>query len=145
MSLIFVLQSQAPRDTTRTSSSMSNLRRAFTSSKPRPKSTLALSPVAEQGQGVSELSVTGGLGVGKKKSKMFDASHLPTSPTFPPSAFPPRQSTSSVSSDGKTTGVGLRPRQAVAPTMHSRGSILHHAHFIEDEESRRLSEMAFLT
>ncbi|RPD59589.1 hypothetical protein L227DRAFT_611820 [Lentinus tigrinus ALCF2SS1-6] len=139
--------SQMPSRDTRTSSSMMSLRRAFTSSKPRPKSTLELSPVAEQSQGQ---------GVGRKKSKMFDASHLPAIPTSQPQSQSQSQSqsqyrrqhhqaTSSVSSDGKTTGVGLRPRQAVAPTIHSRGSILHQAHFIEDEESRRLSEMAFLT
>ena len=98
-----------------------------------------------------------------QKSKMFDASHLPASPTYahaPPNRPPPpptafsqgtglryqhHHASSSVSSEGRTTGVGLRPRQPVAPTMHSRGSILHQAHFIEDEESRRLSEMAFLT
>ena len=155
-----------PRET-RTSSSMLNLRRAFTSQKPRPKSTLELSPVAEhgqgQGQGLKPGQGFGFGGMGRKKSKMFDASHLPASPTYaqaPPNRPPPpptafsqgtglryqhHHASSSVSSEGRTTGVGLRPRQPVAPTMHSRGSILHQAHFIEDEESRRLSEMAFLT
>ena len=51
----------------------------------------------------------------------------------------------SVPSIGRTTGVGLRPRVPVQPTMHSRGTILLGTHLIEDEESRRLSEMAFLT
>lgn len=37
-----------------------------------------------------------------------------------------------------------RPRQALSPTMHNRGSILLQAKGIEDEESRRLSELAFL-
>ncbi|KAI0733613.1 hypothetical protein C8Q72DRAFT_601201 [Fomitopsis betulina] len=37
-----------------------------------------------------------------------------------------------------------RPRQAVAPKIHDRGSIYIEAARIEDEESRRLSEMAFL-
>ncbi|KAI1797018.1 hypothetical protein LXA43DRAFT_499051 [Ganoderma leucocontextum] len=119
---------EMPRET-RTSSSMMNLRRAFTSStKSRPKSTLEVTP--EQ---------TGG--VGRKRSKMFDASHLPappTSPTFAPSSF---------RGTGRTSDGGLRPppRQAVAPTMHSHGTIVHQTNFIEDDESRRLSEMAFLT
>ena len=60
---------------------MLNLRRAFTSQKPRPKSTLELSPVAEhsQGQGPKHgpgVSALGFGGMGRKKSKMFDASHL---------------------------------------------------------------------
>jgi hypothetical protein len=70
---------------------------------------------------------------------------------------------SSLSSKIKTTGVGLRnrsstyasstsqgsgsssqPRVAVDPTMHSRGSILFQTNGIEDEESRRVTEVAFL-
>lgn len=103
---------------------MSNLRRAFSGGlKPRPHSQL--DPSASQ----------------SKRAKMFDASRLPASPSNPPSAFP----AAAVPLQGRTTGVGLRPRQARAPTMHSRGSILQQAHFIEDDESRRLSEMAFLT
>ena len=35
-------------------------------------------------------------------------------------------------------------RQPLSPTMHSRGSILNSAAGIKDDESRRLSEMAFL-
>ncbi|KAF7791737.1 hypothetical protein EIP86_002761 [Pleurotus ostreatoroseus] len=37
-----------------------------------------------------------------------------------------------------------RARKPLAPTMHDRGSILLQTGAIEDEESRRLSEMAFL-
>ncbi|KAI0707161.1 hypothetical protein C8Q76DRAFT_696430 [Earliella scabrosa] len=125
-----------PRET-RTASSMANLRRAFTSgTKPRPKSTLDLIPAAGQSTLDPE--------AGRKRSKMFDASHLPASPTFPPAASSNWPSNGHQRRD--STGVGLRPpRQAVAPTMHSHGSILLQAHTIEDEESRRLSEMAFLT
>ncbi|KAI0635640.1 hypothetical protein C8Q77DRAFT_1071637 [Trametes polyzona] len=118
----------------RSSSSMSNLRRAFSSGlasklQPRPRSSLdpSTSLPAE---------------IGRKRSKLFDASHLPASPTHPPTSF---LGNNASAAQGRAPGVGLRPRQAVAPTMHSRGSILHQAHFIEDEESRRLSEMAFLT
>ena len=37
-----------------------------------------------------------------------------------------------------------RPRQPLSPTMHSRGSILMETRGIEDDESRRLAELAFL-
>ena len=118
---------QMPRET-RTSSSMMNLRRAFTSSKQRPKTTLEVTPE-----------------VGRKRSKNFDASHLPPSPTVPnaPTSLAP----SSFRGTGRPSNGGLRapPRQAVAPTMHSHGTIVHQTNFIEDDESRRLSEMAFLT
>ena len=41
-------------------------------------------------------------------------------------------------------GAGARARTPVAPTIHSPGTILLETRGIEDEESRRLSEMAFL-
>ena len=44
-----------------------------------------------------------------------------------------------------TVTAGYEMRQALDVTFHSRGSILLNAAKIEDEESRRLSEMAFLT
>jgi hypothetical protein len=40
--------------------------------------------------------------------------------------------------------VSERPRMAVQPQIYSMGAISHQAGEIEDEESRRLSEMAFL-
>ncbi|KAH9856631.1 hypothetical protein C2E23DRAFT_881963 [Lenzites betulinus] len=121
------------RPTAHGSSSMSNLRRAFgglgakAQQPPRPRSSLDPS-------------------VSAQRVRHFDASHLPPSPTYP-AHLPPSTNYPAhvVPLQGRTTGVGLRPRQALAPTMHSRGSILHQAHFIQDEESRRLSEMAFLT
>ncbi|TFK40202.1 hypothetical protein BDQ12DRAFT_721665 [Crucibulum laeve] len=118
------------------SASLSNMRRSVVGSlSSRPKSTI------ETGAG----------------SKMFDASHLPPSPTVPAS-FTERSSRSapslasgsasarsrSSSRPGATTGVGARPRQAVSPTLHSRGSILLETSNIEDEESRRMTELAFL-
>ena len=97
---------------------MKNLRRAFTSAK-RPNTT-----------------------VGDARGKAFDAAR----PPLPPSpAHATHPSVSSIPSSGRMTGVGLRPRAGVQPTMHSRGSILLGTNMIEDEESRRLSEMAFLT
>jgi len=41
-------------------------------------------------------------------------------------------------------GEPATPRVAVSPTMHSRGSILFQTNGIEDEESRRVTEVAFL-
>ena len=65
-----------------------------------------------------------------------------TVPNAPTSLAP-----SSFRGTGRPSNGGLRapPRQAVAPTMHSHGTIVHQTNFIEDDESRRLSEMAFLT
>ncbi|KAI0671446.1 hypothetical protein C8Q78DRAFT_1078263 [Trametes maxima] len=133
----------------RSSSSMSNLRRAFSSGltsklQSRPRSSIDTSTSAPALAPATA----------PKRSKLFDSSHLPASPppattTFPASAgtsLPPSSYLGvAVPRQGRTTGVGPRPRQAVAPTMHSRGSILHQAFAIEDDESRRLSEMAFLT
>lgn len=62
----------------------------------------------------------------KKSSMSSHSQHLsPTSPT-------------------RSSETHARPRQAVAPKIHDRGSIYVEAARIEDEESRRLSEMAFL-
>ncbi|KZT67939.1 hypothetical protein DAEQUDRAFT_766712 [Daedalea quercina L-15889] len=83
---------------------------------------------------------------------------LPTSPPManaPPTSFPQamatpkrRQSSApqeqSLSLPRSTVGSGARPRQALSPTIYNRGSILVEAGRIEDDESRRLSEMAFL-
>ncbi|KZT00223.1 uncharacterized protein LAESUDRAFT_562110 [Laetiporus sulphureus 93-53] len=85
----------------------------------------------------------------------------PVSPISPPSAFsavPPssfpaalrrkasatRDPSPGAASTKSTVGVGLRPRQALSPTIYDRGSILAEAGRIEDEESRRLSEAVFL-
>ncbi|KAF9041939.1 hypothetical protein BDZ89DRAFT_1156278 [Hymenopellis radicata] len=73
------------------------------------------------------VSVTSSIGSLKRSvvgtlSRRDTRSRTPRSPTFPP---PP-------------------PRLAVAPTIHSPGSILIEASEIEDEESRQLTENAFL-
>lgn len=93
---------------------------------------------------------------GDSSLSSFDATHLPPSPTLPAS-FSSGASAGGLSSSSsaptrlrpqKNHGpppVSVRPRQALSPTMHSRGSILIEAGSIEDDESRRLSEMAFLT
>jgi hypothetical protein len=42
-------------------------------------------------------------------------------------------------------GEGGEVRKAVSPILYSRGHILMAASHIKDEESRRVTEMAFLT
>jgi len=86
----------------------------------------------------------------------FDISHLPPSPTVPTSTSFASQLVSSKSTPtylttqslprGRTdriSSVGL-PRQPLSPTIHSNGSILLQTNHIEDEESRRMTEMAFM-
>ena len=76
----------------------------------------------------------------------------PRSTAAPPSAFPappratsppPRERTSLGSDPSRTVGVGLRALP-LSPTMHNRETMMLEAGRIEDDESRRLSEMAFL-
>ncbi|KAI0768016.1 hypothetical protein BD413DRAFT_494030 [Trametes elegans] len=109
--------------TARASSSMSNLRRAFTGGlgAKRPRSTVV--PSASQPEAA--------------RKGVFDAARLPPSPSFPPTAY-------AVPAQGRRPGVAPRPRRAAAPTMHTAGTIQFQTHMIEDEESRRLSEMAFM-
>lgn len=97
------------------SASLSNMRRSVVSSLSRPKSTLEFS--------------------GQLSPKNFDASYLPPSPTLSAQGEAGRP--------GAMTGAVPRPRQAVDPVLHSRGSIMLQTNFIEDEESRRMTEMAF--
>ncbi|RDB26116.1 hypothetical protein Hypma_006787 [Hypsizygus marmoreus] len=84
----------------------------------------------------------------------FDASHLPPSPTIPAS-FAEHAGRSPVTSPTRVVfGGSAKPaplpvqrpsaRQGVSPRLHSRGSILIEASMIEDEESRRMTELAFL-
>ncbi|OCB84853.1 hypothetical protein A7U60_g8074 [Sanghuangporus baumii] len=99
-------------------------------------------------------SVTTGL-AGAAGATIRDRSPLRTSTTWssrPPAS--PRSNASGTSSlsptdsavstpNQRVPGVGLRPRP-LNPTIHSRGSILMETHAIEDAESRRLAELAFL-
>ena len=95
----------------------------------------------------------------------FDASHLPPSPTLPLSfadqaksasgtAIPHSQSSPALararappSSNKKGAAMPSppqSPRRAVSPKIHSRGSIQIETHGIQDDESRRLCELAFI-
>ncbi|KAF8825268.1 hypothetical protein HHX47_DHR7000167 [Lentinula edodes] len=86
----------------------------------------------------------------KPTSFKFDGMNLPPSPTVPASlagqSINSSMSTQSVKSKDSlshTVPVPV-PRQALSPKIHSRGSILLEASHIEDEETRRMTEMAFM-
>ncbi|KAK7690550.1 hypothetical protein QCA50_005648 [Cerrena zonata] len=77
----------------------------------------------------------------------------PLSPTSPATTYFSARSNGSVTSPTSSNGHrsnNLEPvarprlRQPLSPTIHSRGSILMEARGLEDDESRRLAEMAFL-
>ena len=63
--------------------------------------------------------------------------------TFSSSTFSTSSSASASSSSAAAGSVNAR--QAVAPTMHNAASIVAHASKIEDEEMRRMTELAFLS
>jgi len=100
--------------------SLSNMRRSVVG-------TLSRKSIAENGGG-----------------KMFDASHLPPSPILPSTwnnSHSPTSPTFRTEEAGELSAI----RRAVSPVLYTRGHILMEASHIEDEESRRVTEMAFLT
>jgi hypothetical protein len=81
--------------------------------------------------------------------KTFNASHLPSSPTIPASfAEQAKKSpTRSLFMSPRRSDAGSKPpvsRVAAAPIIYSRGSILDEMKNIKDEETRRVTELAFL-
>ncbi|EJD02548.1 uncharacterized protein FOMMEDRAFT_168971 [Fomitiporia mediterranea MF3/22] len=146
----------------RTVSSLTNLKRTVTSvtaglalgsatgasTRPSNKTPSAPPPSSSFGKKTSFLG-------GDRGVQPVRASTMPAAVTGPGVPTTPRSNTSganslfppgtedSVQNQRSGTGVGLRV-QPLNPTIHSRGSILLEAHAIEDEESRRLSELAFL-
>ncbi|CAA7266860.1 unnamed protein product [Cyclocybe aegerita] len=121
--------------------SLSNMRRSVIGTLSRPKNTTSSTASSDPS---SDANPTRG--------RLFDASHLPTSPTLP-SSFRSAMTT------GMTSRTYAHPhpprsptlsppppvqRRAVSPVMYNRGSILMETSAIEDEESRQLTEMAFL-
>ncbi|KAL6301345.1 hypothetical protein BKA93DRAFT_466719 [Sparassis latifolia] len=116
----------------RPSKSMLSLRKFSSKLQFRPKQTVRIS--------TSTLDVSA-------SSNTAPTSSVPPQTSCPPSAYGRKDRS-------RTVGVGLRParpkdmlsppRQALSPTMHDRATILLEAGRIQDEESRRLSEMAFL-
>jgi hypothetical protein len=115
------------------SASIGNIRRSVVGTLSRPKSTI---------------------NTGLSGHKTFDASHLPPSPTIPTSfSDQPKSPTSPFTSPTRSRFSSTRSpvsegsprlRQAVSPVIHSRGTILIETNNIEDEESRRMTELAFL-
>ncbi|KAJ7081797.1 hypothetical protein B0H15DRAFT_952818 [Mycena belliarum] len=73
----------------------------------------------------------------------FDATKLPPSPTLN-AGFAAQQGQGQVRARGRPPAAGHAQRLSVSPTMHDLGSILHEVGKIEDEESRRMTEVAFM-
>lgn len=113
--------------------SFGNLRRAV-SGAVRPKALFV--DVNKQAQAMPPpLKSAGALSEGATGRREYPATA--SGRAAPPSAWG--------AGGGRTTGTGPRVvRAAVAPTIHSHGTIADHIGGVEDEESRRLSEMAFL-
>ncbi|KAJ6507817.1 hypothetical protein C8R47DRAFT_1208844 [Mycena vitilis] len=71
----------------------------------------------------------------------FDPAHLPPSPTRPVGFASQQQQ----QLRGRpAAAAGHQHRLSVSPTMHTDGSILAQASLIENEESRRMTEVAFM-
>ncbi|KAG6865978.1 hypothetical protein C0991_009980 [Blastosporella zonata] len=85
----------------------------------------------------------------------FDASHLPPSPTIPavfaehassfsPIASPKWTSPFQQQQQQRPMPPDFKTRIPVSPTLYSRGGIVAETNNIEDDESRRMTELAFL-
>jgi len=87
--------------------------------------------------------------IGENK-KTFNASHLPPSPTLPASfaeqarKFSPTRSLFPSPRDSDAGSIQSVSRVAAAPMIYSRGGILNEVKNIKDEETRRVTELAFL-
>jgi hypothetical protein len=97
---------------------------------------------------VGTLSRKANLEINVNGLKGSNASHLPPSPTVDRSQSPvptsPRSPSFLNRSRSPAPSSPTFQRQAVAPIMYNRGSILLQTCNIEDEESRRMTELAFL-
>lgn len=102
--------------------------------------------IFKRGKGEGRLStmvsIRRSMGIGRAKSVAgapagFDPALLPPSPTLPVGFATQQQR-------GRPAGAGHRHRTSVSPTMHNDGSILLEMSRIEDEESRRMTEVAFM-
>jgi len=130
---------QPPQRRSSVASSFSNIRRSV---------------VGTLSSASSSSRKAGAKGAKESRGRRFDASHLPPSPTALPSSFRGIGVRSGARSSSRTSGrsSGERPsslspaspRQAVAPVVHTQGSILMETNNIEDEETRKRTEMAFL-
>ncbi|KAJ7158448.1 hypothetical protein C8R46DRAFT_392240 [Mycena filopes] len=97
------------------------------------------------GDGLSTMmSIRRSMGLGRAKSPVgFDASALPPSPTLNAS-FTAQQSASPRGRPQEKQQQLQQHRLSVSPTMHNQGSILQEMSKIENEESRRMTEVAFM-
>lgn len=71
-----------------------------------------------------------------EKIKTFDTPHLPPSPK-------PSKHFKTSSSDTTSTGLSVQ-RKPLQPALHTRGSIIHEMKTIQNDEVRRVTELAFL-
>ncbi|PPQ64563.1 hypothetical protein CVT26_001961 [Gymnopilus dilepis] len=137
---IDVPPSSEPQRRLSVAKSLNNLRRSVVgtlSSKPLPKT----SEEPELGGSAPSPAPPSAPRTRGRVEKKFDASHLPASPTIPSAYARPRPSDVSGSrSPPPTPGM----RRAVSPVIYHRGSILLETAGIEDEETRRMTELAFL-
>lgn len=134
--------------------SMNPFRRAHTTDSPNSPTTAPAAKSRSMATSINNIrrSVVGSLSRPKSThnaGKTFNASHLPPSPTIP-SSFAEQASRSPLSSPTQprflnpVAPAAVKLRQAVSPTLYSRGTILAETSHIEDEESRRMTELAFL-
>lgn len=112
------LLGQDPSKHLRVSASLTNMRRSVANTLSRTRSHLTVK--------------------GTKRDNTPDVPHipLPPSPTFPLTSSTRRRSMEAAAT--------CTPRQPVAPTLHNHGSILLETSAIEDDEARRMTELAFL-
>ncbi|KAJ7745654.1 hypothetical protein B0H16DRAFT_969746 [Mycena metata] len=101
-----------------------------------------------KGEGVSKMtSIRRTMGLGRAKSSAghstkVDVAKLPPSPTLLGSFASQQQNAQA--RERISASPSQQRRLSVSPTMHNQGSILHEMSKIENEESRRMTEVAFM-
>ncbi|KAJ7024757.1 hypothetical protein C8F04DRAFT_1130483 [Mycena alexandri] len=101
-----------------------------------------------KGEGLSTMmSIRRTMGLGRAKSSAghstkVNVAKLPPSPTLSGSFASQQQNAQARGRPSPSTST--QRRLSVSPTMHNQGSILHEMSKIENEESRRMTEVAFM-
>ena len=125
----------------------------FASLTSRPKTVVIPDNASEKSHSTTSLSLGHGVPPVPPPPSSFPQGRVSASTARSSTTRSPKRKKSSMSSHSqalsptsptRSSETHARPRQAVAPKIHDRGSIYVEAARIEDEESRRLSEMAFL-
>lgn len=136
--------------------SMSNLRKSVVgtiSTKFRPKTALVVDTAKLSSSRTPSPSPVRRASPNPTSNSRSPLNSNPLGPTSPTSTYFSARSNGSVTSPTGSNGsrgqtlepvARPRPRQPLSPTIHSRGSILMQTRGLEDDESRRLAEMAFL-